>query len=75
MSESNKKSLILFAKVVCVFLLALVIIISNAAVWNAFALGCTAVDGFVLGVSIVNFLFEIGALVWVCIKKVFAKKE
>ena len=75
MSESNKKSLILFAKVVCVFLLALVIIISNAAVWNAFALGCAAVDGFVLGVSIVNFLLETGALVWVCIKKVFAKKE
>lgn len=75
MNESNKKSLIMFAKVLCVFLLAFVIIIPNAAVWNAFVLGCSATGGFVLAVSIINFILEAGVLVWVCIKKFFAKKE
>lgn len=73
MSDSNKANLILFAKVVCVFIIAMIIIISGAGVWNACALG--AVDGFVCGVSVVNFCMEVAALVWVCVKKVFVKRE
>lgn len=53
---SNKENLIKFGKVLTTFLITMIAIISNTAVWNATAVG--ACNSFICGVSVVNFLIE-----------------
>lgn len=54
--DTNKETLIKFGKVAAVFAIALIAIMTHAAVWNATAVG--ACSGFICGVSVVNFILE-----------------
>ncbi len=66
MTDANLASLKKFGRALLIFVLALVAIISNAAVWNT-ACGAT-IGGFEVGVSIVNFIAE-GTLIALAVKK------
>lgn len=68
----NKETLIQFAKVLCVFLVAFLIIITNAEIWNMASSGYT--DGFHVVVSILNFVWESVLSVLFFKKYVFTKK-
>lgn len=70
MTDANLASLKKFGKAMLIFVLALVTIVSNAAVWNA-ACGAT-IGGFEVGVSIVNFIAE-GTLIALAVKKYLIK--
>ncbi len=56
MNEENKKSLVKFLKVLSVFLLAAIAIITNVEIWNVASSGGT--DGFHVVVAILNFIAE-----------------
>lgn len=56
MNSSNKESLLQFGKVAAMAVAGLIVIASNAAVWNACAAGVES--GFIAGVAVVNFLLE-----------------
>lgn len=68
----NKESLMQFAKVLCAFLAAFLIIITNVEIWNMASSGYT--DGFHVVVSVLNFVWEVAVSVLFFKKYVFAKK-
>lgn len=68
----NKESLTQFAKVLCAFLVAFLIIITNVEIWNMASSGYT--DGFHVVVSVLNFVWEAVLSVLFFKKYVFAKK-
>lgn len=69
---TNKESLVLFGKVFLVMILAMIAIISGAAVWNAAAVG--AASAFYVVVSVLNFIAE-GVGLYFLSKKVLFKKN
>lgn len=69
---TNKETLILFAKVLLVMILAMITIISGAAVWNAAAVG--AASTFYVVVSVINFIAE-GVGIYFLSRKVLFKKS
>lgn len=51
-------------KIMGLFAMLIIVIISSAAFWNVIAAGtATVVGGFEIAVSIINFLIELGLLV------------
>ena len=72
MTESNKQTLIRFAKVAAVGLLGIIAIMVSAAVWNGVAGG--NIDPFLGWVAGINFIAE-GFGVWSLAKKFFPKQE
>lgn len=69
---SNKETMQEYGKVVWVFIVAFLIIITNVEIWNMAALGNT--DGFHVCVSILNMAWE-AVLSFAFFKKVVFKKS
>lgn len=59
-SRNNKKALKIFG----LFIMFLVIIISSSAFWNIMTIGVVSAGIFDVIVSIINFLVEIGLLIY-----------
>lgn len=59
MTEKIKTSL----KIVSIFVIFIIAIITAAAFWNVMTVGVTAVGIFEIVVSVINFIIEIGFLV------------
>ena len=72
MNESNKKTLIEFGKVVALFLLGMIAIITSAGVWNSVHAG--AIGSFYGWVAGLNLIAE-GFGIWSLWKFLFKKKE
>lgn len=50
-------------KILGLFIMLLVVIISSSAFWNVMTVGVTVAGTFEIVVSVINFLIEIGLLV------------
>ena len=72
MTESNKETLIHFGKVVALFLLGMIAIITSAGVWNGVHAG--AISSFYGWVAGLNLVAE-GFGIWSLWKFLFKKKE
>ena len=72
MTESNKQSLIQFGKVILLFVLGIIAIITASGVWNGVYAG--AIDSFYGWVAGLNFVAE-GFGVWSLWRYFFKKKE
>jgi hypothetical protein len=72
MTESNKETLIHFGKVVALFLLGMIAIITSAGVWNGVHAG--AIGSFYGWVAGLNLVAE-GFGIWSLWKFLFKKKE
>jgi len=59
MKEKTKSAL----KIVGLFIMLMIVIISSAAFWNVMVAGTTVAGTFEIVVSIINFLVELGLLV------------
>ncbi len=59
MKEKTKNTL----KIVGLFIMLLIVIISSAAFWNVMVAGTAVAGTFEIIVSIINFLIELGLLV------------
>lgn len=59
MSDKTKK----FLKILGLFAMLLVVIISSSAFWNVMTVGIAAAGTFEIVVSVINFLVELGLLV------------
>lgn len=59
MTEKTKTTL----KIVSIFVIFVIAIITAAAFWNVMTVGITAVGTFEIIVSVINFLIEIGFLI------------
>lgn len=73
MSDSNKKSLLQFAKTLLVFILGFVVLIPNVEIWNLASEGYTG--GFHIVVSILNLLAGGTGLLFFSKKILFKKTE
>ena len=69
---TNKESLLLFAKVLAVFVASFFAIITNVEIWNLAADHLT--DGFHVVISVLNFLMEAGLITFFSLKYLFKKK-
>lgn len=67
----KKRALILFLKTLLFAVIGITVVVSNAAVWNAFIIGCGLIDIFALILSILNFLIEIAALGYFGVRIIF----
>lgn len=72
MTDSNKRNIKEFAKVLALFILGFLAIITNVEIWNCASNGAT--DGFHVWVSILNFIFE-GFAIFEVWKWLFKKKN
>ena len=72
MTDNNKQSLIQFAKVLLIFILAFVVIIPNAEIWNLASQHLT--DGFHVVLSVLNFVFG-GLCTFALGRKLLKKNE
>lgn len=72
MTESNKETLVHFGKVVILFLLGMIAIITSAGVWNGVHAG--AIGSFYGWVAGLNLIAE-GFGIWSLCKFLFKKKE
>lgn len=71
-NSPNKANMIEFFKILVLIVLAFLVIIPNAEVWNCSYLGYT--DGFHVWVSVLDFIVEGGLVYWFA-KKVLLKKD
>ena len=72
MTDSNKQSLVHFLKVLLIFVLAMLTIVTSAGIWNTYAQ--SNIDGFYFLCSIINFVAE-GILIYFFAKKVLLVKK
>lgn len=72
MNETNLKTLKHFGVVALMFIIGLLAIASNAAVWNAVAGGTENLGGSEVAFSVLNLIAE-GGLLWFFGKKMLPK--